>query len=129
MNIRVWAATLLCSVGFSAQAGDFDGSRLLICAPVEAKSCSPGEACSNSTPSAVGAPAFVRIDFEKQVVIGPQRTTPIRVMEKGETQILLMGTELGFGWTLVLDQDSGELSATLSDRDGAVVLFGSCTPL
>jgi hypothetical protein len=129
MNIRVWAAAMLCTVGLSAEAADFDGSRLLICAPVEAKSCSPGEACSNSTPGTVGAPAFVRIDFERQVVIGPKTTTPIKVMEKGESQILLMGTELGFGWTMVLDQDSGELSATLSDRDGTVVLFGSCTPL
>jgi hypothetical protein len=50
-------------------------------------------------------------------------------MEKSESQILLMGTELGFGWTMVLDQDSGDLSATVSDRDGTIVLFGSCTPL
>ena len=71
----------------------------------------------------------MRIDFEKQVVVGPQRTTPIKVMEKSESQILLMGTELGFGWTMVLDQDSGDLSATVSDRDGTIVLFGSCTPL
>jgi hypothetical protein len=113
----------------SAEAADFDGSRLLICAPVEAKSCTSGESCSNSTPRAVGAPAFMRIDFDKQVIVGPQRTSPIRLMEKGESQILLMGTELGFGWTMVLDQDSGELSTTLSDRDGTLVLFGSCTPL
>jgi hypothetical protein len=129
MNIRLWAIGLLCAVAMSAKAADFDGSRLLICAPVEAKSCSSGESCSNSTPGAIGAPAFVRIDLDKQVIVGPKSTTPIKLMEKGESQILMMGTELGFGWTMVLDRESGELSATLGDRDGIVVLFGSCTPL
>jgi hypothetical protein len=129
MNVRVWTMGVLCAAGLSAEAADFDGSRLLICAPVEAKACAATEVCTNGTPGELGAPRFVRIDFEKQVIVGPQRTTPIKVMEKSETQILLMGTELGFGWTMVLDQESGDLSATLSDRDGTIVLFGSCTPL
>ena len=50
-------------------------------------------------------------------------------MDKSDDQLLLQGTELGFGWTLVLDQESGTMSATLVNREGAVVLFGSCTPL
>jgi len=129
MNLHVWIASLLCALGWSAEAADFDGSRLLLCAPVEAKSCAPTESCSNATPGMLGAPKFLRIDFQNQVVIGPQRTSPIRLMEKGQSELLLLGTELGFAWTIVLDQESGDLSATLSDRDGTIVLFGSCTPL
>ena len=49
-------------------------------------------------------------------------------MDKSDDQIFLQGKELGFGWTLVLDQESGTMSATLVNRAGAVVLFGSCTP-
>ena len=63
------------------------------------------------------------------MIVGPQRTTPILFMDTSDDQILLQGQELGFGWTLVLDQESGALSATLVNREGAVVLFGSCTPL
>ena len=75
------------------------------------------------------APRFLRIDVAQKVIIGPQQTTPILFMDKSDDQLLLQGTELGYGWTLVLDQASGTLSATLVNRDGAVVLFGSCTPL
>lgn len=71
----------------------------------------------------------MRIDFAKKLIIEPKRTSPILLMEKTEDQLLLQGIELGMTWTLALDQTDGSLSATLVGRDGAFVLFGSCTPL
>jgi hypothetical protein len=122
------AALVLLMVG-TASAGDFDGSKLLICATVEAIDCAPGEECTKGRPDDVGAPQFLRIDFAQQVIVGPKRTTPIRSMDTSDNQILLQGTELGYGWTLALDQDSGMMTVTLVNREGGVVLFGSCTPL
>jgi hypothetical protein len=113
----------------TASAGDFDGSKLLICATVEAIDCAPGEECTKGRPDDVGAPQFLRIDFAQKVIVGPKRTTPIRFMDTSDDQILLQGMELGFGWTLALDQDSGMMTVTLVNREGGVVLFGSCTPL
>jgi len=117
------------AVATSAFAADFDGSKRLICATVEARDCVPGEECFRGLPDEVGAPAFVRIDFEKRSLVGPHRTTPILFMEKGEKQLLLQGTELGYAWVLALDQTNGRFSASLTDLGGAFVLFGSCTPL
>jgi hypothetical protein len=111
-----------------ALAGDFDGSRLLICAPVVSHDCAQDE-CVRGTPEDVGAPAFMRIDFTKKAVIGPKTTSPIRQMEKQEAQLLLQGNEAGFGWTIALDKESGKMSVTLVNREGAFVLFGSCTPI
>jgi hypothetical protein len=116
--------TLLAAVPVAA--GDFDGSKLLICAPVEAMDCGPGVACEKSTPDELGAPAFIRIDVAKKAVIGPKRTSPIQVVEKTDEQLLLQGTELGYGWTLALDQDTGRIAITLVNREGAIVLFGAC---
>ena len=42
----------------TASAGDFDGSKLLICAPVEAIDCAPGEDCTKGRPDDIGAPSF-----------------------------------------------------------------------
>jgi hypothetical protein len=130
MKLLLW---VILSIAFlrtgPASAGDFDGSKLLICAPVEAIDCAPGETCKKGTPADVGVPAFIRIDIAKMVVIGPKRTTPIVSIEKSEKQILLQGTELGFAWTLALDQDSGEISGSFINREEVFVLFGSCTPL
>jgi hypothetical protein len=50
-------------------------------------------------------------------------------MDKSDDQILLQGKELGYAWTLVLDQESGTMTLTLVNREAAFVLFGSCTPL
>ena len=113
----------------TASAGDFDGSKLLICAPVEAMDCASGEECLKERPEDIGAPNFLRIDFAQKALVGPKQTTPILFMDKSDTQILLQGKEHGYGWTLALDQESGTMTATLVNREGAVVLFGSCTPL
>ena len=50
-------------------------------------------------------------------------------MEIADQQILLQGKEMKYGWTLVLDQENGNMTASLVNRDGVFVLFGSCTPL
>jgi hypothetical protein len=117
---------MTCSV---AAAADFDGSKPLICAPVEAMDCVAGERCTRGTPDDIGAPAFVRVDISKKIVTGPHQTTPILFVDKSEQRVLLQGTELGFGWTMALDPGTGKLTTTLVDETGAFVLFGSCTPL
>jgi hypothetical protein len=109
-------------------AADFDGSKLLICAPVEALDCAPGVACEKSTPQEIGLPAFFRIDFAGKALVGPNRTTPIELMEKTDAQILLRGTELGYAWTVALDTATGRIATTLVNREEVFVLFGACTP-
>jgi hypothetical protein len=127
--MRVPLAALVWALGSAAIAGDFDGSGPLICAPVEAMECHSGEKCEAGIPDDVGAPAFMRIDFARKVIVGPKRTSPIRSMEKDEKQILLQGTELGLAWSMALNIMDGKMVSTFSSRDGAYVLFGSCTPL
>ena len=113
----------------AALAQDFDGSKPLICAPQEAVNLVNGEEYVRGRPTDFGVPAFMRVDIAKKTIGGPKRTTQMRIIEKGEKQLLLQGTEMGFAWTIALDQDDGTMVGTLVDRFGAVVLFGSCTPL
>jgi hypothetical protein len=122
-------AMLAWAAGSMAAAADFDGSKLLICATVEAMDCASGQTCTKGRPEDIDAPAFMRIDFKKKTIVGPKRTTKIVSLERGGQQLLLQGTELGYGWTLALDQASGKMAVTLANREGVFVLFGSCTPL
>ena len=112
-----------------AIAADFDGSKPLICAPTEAVDLLAGEEIAKARPSDIGAPSFLRVDIANKKIAGPKRVTPIKYIEKDDTQILLQGTELGFGWTLALDQQMGDMTITFVDRTGAVVLSGPCTPV
>jgi hypothetical protein len=124
------AVAALCSITSTVlYAADFDGSRPLICATFDAHGCDPGVVCQRGLPSEFGAPQFLRIDFTKKTVAGPQRTTPIRFMDNGQSQILMQGTELGYAWTVALDKDDGSLTLTLVNRDDVLVLFGACTPM
>lgn len=125
MPLAAWVLAF----GATAMAGDFDGTKPLICAPVEVMDCISGDGCEKGMPDDVGAPAFMRIDFAKRVIVGPMRTSPINAMEKDAQQILMQGTELGQAWSMALNAQSGKMVTTFSSRDGAYVLFGSCTPL
>jgi hypothetical protein len=101
----------------------------LMCATVEALDCEAGAACFKGRPADMGAPAFMRIDLAAKTVAGSQRTTPIVSMQQNAGSLLLQGTEAGYGWTLAVDTEQGTMSATLVNREGAFVLFGSCTPM
>ena len=119
----------LCIASNLALAGDFDGSRPLLCATMESHDCDAGETCQRGLPESVGAPQFMRLDFKQQVIVGPNRNSPIKLIERSADQLLLQGTELGIAWTLAIDTSNGKLRATLVNRDSAIVVFGACTPL
>jgi hypothetical protein len=127
-RLLVAGAALLSGIAAQGIAADFDGSKMLICANIDAADCGPGQACVKGRPDEIGAPVFMRIDFENKSIVGPKRTTPIASLDTSGNQLLLQGTELGYAWSVALDTASGRLAATLVDRDGVFVLFGACTP-
>lgn len=121
-------AFMLCVASATVGAADFDGSRPLICATVEATECLADLDCESGTPNEMGAPGFMRLDFAGKTVSGPKRTTKILDLEKSPGQITLRGSELGYAWTMVIDAE-GAMTATMAGRSTAFVLFGSCTTL
>jgi len=111
-----------------AFAGDvFDGTKPLLCASIEALDCDPGEPCERGIPEIMGAPQFLRIDFAKNEIAGPLRTTKIRSMEKDDDQIVLQGYEVGLGWTLAIDRYTGNMRATFAGGNSSFIIFGACT--
>ncbi|MBB5410212.1 MULTISPECIES: hypothetical protein [Paraburkholderia] len=128
-SISVCLAILLGTAAMQVGAADFDGSKRLICATIDAHACDPGIACTRALPADLGLPKFLTLDFDKRAVVGPARTTPMLSVTKEADQLLILGNELGFGWTLVVDSTDGEMTLTIANRNDAFVLFGNCTPL
>ena len=127
---RLASAAALVGACFASSAPGFaatDMPQRLMCATVEALDCEAGSACLKGRPAEMGAPPFMRIDLAHKNIAGPQRTTPIVSMQQDANSLLLQGTEAGYGWTVVVDTQQGTMSATLVNREGAFVLFGSCT--
>ncbi|MBI5632790.1 MAG: hypothetical protein HZA15_04865 [Nitrospirae bacterium] len=129
--MRIFAVLILfalCVVVSPVFAGDvIDGTKPLLCASIEALDCDPGQACDRGIPEIMGAPKFVRIDFAKNEIAGPLRTTKIRSMDKDEDQLVLQGYEVGLGWTIAIDRFTGNMRASFAGWDAAFIIFGACT--
>jgi hypothetical protein len=118
----------LCVAVSPAFAEDvFDGTKPLLCSSIEALDCDPGTPCERGIPETMGAPQFLRIDFTKNEIAGPYRTTKIRSMEKDDDQIVLQGYETGLGWTLAIDRVTGNMRITFAGGDATFIIFGACT--
>jgi hypothetical protein len=131
MRISLCIITLIFLLLSNAAAAEerFDGTKTLLCASIEAIDCVSGQPCVKDLPEIIGAPQFMKVDFDRKEIAGPKRTTPIVNMKKDDAQILLQGTELNMGWVFVLDRITGKFSTTLAGGGGVFVFFGACTPL
>ncbi|MGF6485002.1 hypothetical protein [Paraburkholderia sp. JPY419] len=128
-SISVCLAILLGTAAMQVGAADFDGSKRLMCATIDAHACDPGIACTRALPADLGLPKFLTLDFDKRAVVGPAHTTPMLSVTKEADQLVMLGNEMGFGWTLAVDSTDGEMTLMVANRNDAFVLFGNCTPL
>jgi hypothetical protein len=112
-------------------AADFDGSKSLLCAPVDTVNCAPGGECLRGESERVNLPRFFKVDFtEKQIsALKEERSTAILNMTQDENELILQGVQNGRGWSMSISGETGDMTLTVAaDRAGHVV-FGACTPL
>ena len=131
--------TIICMLSIPAVAGNFDGSKDLLCAVMDIKECLPGGKCHDVTAEEVGIPNSLRINFtEKKLSAtfadGSQKISPIVNSEKIDGKLILQGAEDGIegvrdglGWSLALDEDNGKMVLTASGDAVAFAMFGACT--
>lgn len=116
----------------AAGAADFDGSKTLLCAPGEAIDCLPRGDCQQRGPDELGIPRFITIDIKGKRLSGNtsegELTTPIQNVRSIDGKQILQGAEGGRGWSMVIDEQTGDMSAAVADQAAGFVLFGACTP-
>lgn len=142
MNRFIWiglAGLWLGSFCQPCSAGDFDGSKPMVCATIKAIECSPPGGCSEVSLESAGLPRFAVIDVPKKGVYptkgsGVDRSSAIERMKTVDGKLILQGAEDGIegirdglGWTIAIAEDSGELVLTASGDGVAFVVFGACT--
>ncbi len=86
-KINLMLLVLLCFLvtPLPVLAGDFDGSKPLLCAVIETFECGPGGECQRGTAESIDIPQFLKISFEKKAISstpesGQVRTTKIKNM-------------------------------------------------
>ena len=126
-------------IAFPAVAGDFDGTKPLICAVMDLIECQPGGKCQQVTAEDVGIPHFLKINFKEKKISathpdGSTRSTAIENFEKIDGKIIIQGAEDGVegvrdgvGWSLAIAEETGKTVLTASGDDVGFVIFGACT--
>ncbi len=127
------------SMALTAMAGDFDGSKPLICALMDLVECQPGAKCQSVTAEELGLPQFFRINFQEKKISGTQsggseRGTAIEHLKKVDGKLIIQGAEDGVeevrdgvGWSLAIAEENGKLVLTASGDEVGFVVFGACT--
>ena len=143
MNLYLWMIVVaICILTFPliAQAGSFDGSRNLLCAPQVAIECGPDGTCEQAMAASVNLPSFFQVDFSKKELtsIGElenKRTSKIKSMEFLDNKLFLQGADdgiknvrYGLAWSMSISQDTGRLVISAAGGNEAFVVFGACTP-
>jgi hypothetical protein len=51
----------------------------------------------------------------------------IKNFERVDGRLILQGAENGRAWSIVIFEENGKMSATISDEEAGFVVFGACT--
>jgi len=133
-------AVYTCSFPLTVQAGSFDGSLNLLCAPQVVIECGPDGKCEQAMAESVNLPNFFMIDFSSKELTAiseseNRRTSKIKSMEFLDGKLFLQGAEDGvegvkdgLAWSMAISQDNGRLVVSASGGNEAFVIFGACTP-
>ncbi len=133
---RIKEILLSMSLGLAATslaaAADFDGSRNLLCVPTDATQCTGAGNCERVAVEEINIPRFLNVEFKQKrlrgtVLGGEEQTTAIQNVQNRGGRTILQGAENGRGWSMTIDQATGDMSAAIAGDDIGFVLFGVCT--
>ena len=109
----------------------------LLCVPIEQIECSSapatGTGCAEQTAESIRIPRFLRVDLaQKQIsgiVNGESLSTGIQNVQHIDGKIILQGAERGRGWSIVINDQTQQMTAAVADEQASFSIFGSCLPL
>jgi hypothetical protein len=122
--------------GATVAAGEFDGSEALICSFGQVVECDAGSSCRVVSHDSVDAPDFVKLDFRKQQIVSTtggedSAAGDVSVTDLG-SYLIIQGTQGGgqgdsLGYSLSIEQATGQMVAAGAGENAAFVIFGPCT--
>ena len=109
-------------------AAPLDGSAPMLCAFSSVMECSRRGDCERSTAEDVGMPPFVRVNVQQRLLssLDGGRTSPITGLQRANGRLMIQGMQNERVWGAVIDEQTGQMSATAGEADGAIVISGTC---
>jgi len=112
----------------TALAAPLDGTVPMLCALNSVVECGRRGDCERSTAEDAQVPPFVRIDVGKRLLssVDGARTTPIVSVQRANGRLMVQGMQNERVWGAVINEQTGQMSATVGEDDGAIVMSGAC---
>lgn len=122
----------VCTAPGNVSAATYDGSVPLLCAPIEIIECEAAGDCFNGTVEDVNIPQFIKVDVKKKTISAAEeggKKATIKHLEHNNGRMIMHGGQEGRGWTMVISEETGKMSATISEDQAGFIVFGACTPM
>ena len=112
----------------SAQAAPMDGSAPMLCALSSVVECSRKGECERTSAEEAQVPPFVRVNVSQRVLssVDGARTSPIAAVSRANGKLMIQGMQNERVWGAVIEEQTGMMTATVGEDDGAIVMSGTC---
>jgi hypothetical protein len=112
----------------TASAAPLDGTVPMLCALNSVVECARRGDCERSTQEDTQVPPFVRVDVGKRLLstVDGGRTSPIASVERANGRLMVQGVQNDRVWGAVINEQTGQMLATVGEDDGAIVISGTC---
>jgi hypothetical protein len=142
MNRTILIILAICCISFRpavTTAGDFDGSQPLLCTVLDVTECLAGKKCQEVSAEEINLPRFLWIDVGNKIIQSKKtgadtRKSQIDQVKSVDGKLMLQGAEQGwddlrdgFGWTIAIMEDTGQMVMTAAGDLVGDVAFGVCT--
>jgi hypothetical protein len=129
VSVVLWAVGICLAPYQAAAAGKYDGSVPLLCVPLSITECGAEGECQKGTPQSVNLPQFFRVDFKTMTLraVEENRESAIKNVDRVNGNMILQGVQGQLGWTMLISEDIGQMSATIAGAGEGYLIFGTCT--
>ena len=119
---------------YRVSAADFDGSKPFLCAVINAVECVVEDGCRQGSLESMDIPQFVRVDLKRRKISAnskeegeDKREAKIIKFVRTDGALIMQGVQGIRGWSMVVGERSGKMSASISEEQVGFLLFGACT--
>jgi hypothetical protein len=131
MGRLLWVVGICLAAHPAAAAGVADGSVPLVCVPLSVTECGAEDECQRGTAASINLPHFLQVDVKAMTIraVEQGRQSPIGSVARLNGKLILQGVDGAHGWTLIIAEETGQMSATIASAITGYIIFGSCTQL
>jgi len=115
-------------------ADDLTGKDRFLCSAGTLAACTEDGICFKESPASFDLPQFLEVDMGKKRLSstkasGRDRSAEIVNLDRKNGRIVLQGVQGDRAFTLVIAEDTGLMSASVTFDGFNIGVFGACTPM